>query len=74
MAADSGCTAWRAPHTSTTTFGAFSHEQYWNGTFLMPPSGDWSLSTAYDLAFSAGNGYALHHQMTIADKADDFTV
>ncbi|WP_244835671.1 type II toxin-antitoxin system HipA family toxin [Cupriavidus plantarum] len=45
-----------------------------NFAFLMSPTGEWSLSPAYDLTFSAGNGYTLQHQMTIAGKADDFTV
>lgn len=45
-----------------------------NFAFLMPPSGEWSLSPAYDLTYSAGNGYTLQHQMTIGGKANEFTV
>lgn len=45
-----------------------------NFAFLMSLAGEWYLSPAYDLTFSAGNGYTLQHQMTIAGKADDFTV
>jgi serine/threonine-protein kinase HipA len=40
----------------------------------MSPTGEWSLSPAYDLTFSAGTGYTLQHQMTIGGKADNFTL
>jgi len=45
-----------------------------NFAFLMPSTGAWRLSPAYDLTFSAGSGYTLQHQMTIGGKADAFTV
>ncbi|RZT35553.1 type II toxin-antitoxin system HipA family toxin [Cupriavidus agavae] len=45
-----------------------------NFAFLMSPAGEWRLSPAYDLTFSAGTGYTLQHQMTIGGKSDDFAV
>ncbi|UIF87561.1 type II toxin-antitoxin system HipA family toxin [Cupriavidus necator] len=44
-----------------------------NWAFMMDKSGTWSLSPAYDMTFSAGNGYTARHQMTVGGKADDFT-
>ena len=44
-----------------------------NIAFLMDPGGQWSLAPAYDLTFARGKGYTRQHQMSLADKHDDFT-
>jgi serine/threonine-protein kinase HipA len=45
-----------------------------NIAFLMDPAGQWRLSPAYDLTYARGQGYTLHHQMSLANKRDDFTL
>ncbi len=45
-----------------------------NISFLMKnKSSGWELAPAYDLTYSAGTGYTRQHQMTVANRGDDFT-
>jgi serine/threonine-protein kinase HipA len=44
-----------------------------NLAFLMSPSGQWSLSPAFDLTYAVGGRWAKTHQMTVRGKDDEFT-
>jgi serine/threonine-protein kinase HipA len=46
-----------------------------NISFLMNPTGEWSLSPAYDVTYSYNptGQWSSQHQMTLAGKADNFT-
>jgi serine/threonine-protein kinase HipA len=44
-----------------------------NLSFHMRPSGEWSLTPAYDLTFARGQGFTAAHQMRLGDKLADIT-
>jgi serine/threonine-protein kinase HipA len=39
-----------------------------NLSFHMRPSGEWSLTPAYDVTFARGHGWTANHQMRVQDK------
>ncbi len=44
-----------------------------NLSFHMHPSGEWSLTPAYDITFAFGAGWTANHQMRIRDKTRGIT-
>jgi serine/threonine-protein kinase HipA len=44
-----------------------------NLSFHMRPSGEWSLTPAYDVTFACGHGFTAAHQMRVEDKLKGIT-
>ncbi len=63
-------------HVDYNEPGASSYEEYpvnqddhvKNLSFHMRPSGEWSLTPAYDVTFARGHGWTANHQMRVQDK------
>lgn len=45
-----------------------------NFSFSMSQEGDWSITPAYDLCYSAGSAFTKNHQLSLNGKVNDFTL
>ena len=45
-----------------------------NFSFIMNKEAKWSISPAYDITYSNGNGYTKNHQLSLRGKTDDFSI